>query len=131
MFARFFQWLYNRRAEQSRQIFRYWDGKRTRRADPMAVIVSLREDPEYLSERHDQLIDAGDKEAQLIAIRAVQRVFGIEPFEQGGLTYTECLSLLMSFYLYLDALKKNIDQLLTSQQPTASQPLEASTTSAA
>ena len=115
-------WLHNRSREQSRAIFRFWDGKRTRSVDPMKVWCLLLDDPAYLMDKHNVLIDAGDLEAQGIAIAAVRRAFGVTAYEQGkgGLTHTETLSLLLAFFLYLEELKKSTDPTPISPPPTAS-----------
>jgi len=119
-FLRF--WNRNRR----RQIFRYWDGKRTRVLDPLAAWRQLWEDPDCSPERdfgpacgiapNGQSMDY-DPAAQDRVLTLARKMFGVEPWTEKtprGLTVNETFELLWGFMSYMDGLKKKRDQLLTS-----------------
>ena len=103
--------------ERRRAIFRFWDGRRIRGADPIAVLRALRADPEYDQEVHLPLVDAGDEEAIRIAANAVRRAFGVAAFEAGGLSELELLGVLMDFITFTLALKKNTGPTPSSSEP--------------
>jgi hypothetical protein len=121
----------NWRTNKSREIFRFWDGQRITSRDPMVLWIDLKNDPEFLLERHPKLIDAGDDEAIKLGVRAVQRVFGVKAMEHGGLTHLESINLLGAFLDYMAGLKKSTSPTPTSPAPSESPPLEPSITSAA
>jgi len=103
-------------------IFEYWDGRRYRYADPIAVHLNLQEDPEYEAKRHLAEIDAGVPEATRIACRAVQRAFGVQAYDEQkkvGLTVGEQLGLLLVFYDWIDQQKKSTERSRTSPSNTA------------
>ena len=116
-------WLINRR----RAIFRFWDGRRVRAVDPIEVSRLLRRDPFFDAETHLKLIDAGDDEAIRVTANAVRQAFGIPDLQGGGLAELECLAVLMDFYEFLHALKKNTSPTPSEQPPTESLSSDAST----
>lgn len=120
----FERWVIDRR----RAIFRFWDGRRVRGVDPIAVVRALRADDEYDEETHLKLADAGHDDAIRITAAAVRRAFGMAGFAGGGLTDLECLAVLLQFLNYLTDLKKKIGLLPNSPEPTgpASWPVPAS-----
>lgn len=119
MLSYLLNWVRNRQRARIREIFRYWDGQKERAIDPFVAWKAIQDDPEYLSRKHDAAIDRGDLEAQGIAVACVQKAFHVKPLADGGLTHAEALGLLLAFYVYLDALKKNTEPPVTSPQPTA------------
>lgn len=114
---------------ESRDIFRYWDGRRYRFGDPWAIFRATMADPEFDWETTPSLIqmEAADNDslrtkfdAMLVASTMVRKVFSVPPFEQGGLTDNECLALLWSFSAYVGAIKKNTSPTPISPTSTAS-----------
>lgn len=115
-----FAWLRDRR----REIFRFHDGIRRRRIDPIPTIIAL-ESHELFNPRDDpRLLESGDTDASLRVSQAVREVFGIQQLNDRGkgLTMTEQLAVLTRFYLFLEMLKKK-----SSPSPTPPLPTEAST----
>ncbi len=115
-------------ADSDRKIFRYRDGKTDRLADPLATWFAFEADPEFKINEHPAGMERGESEAMRIAIAAVRRVLGINPWADGGLTDLECVDLLMSFLDYMATLKKNGSGSPISPQPTKSASPEASPT---
>lgn len=113
-----FGWFRRRRRERERAIFHYFDGLHERTADPLAALLAMRSDEKFDLETHGTLVDAGDLEAIEIAAGAMRRVFDLPPFEHGGPTNAECVSLLYDFVEFLDALKKNGNGSVTTPPPT-------------
>lgn len=101
-----------------REIFEYWDGKRFRKGDPLAIHRAMLTDPDF-----DMNIDPGlagvPHVKGLIATgrvaAAVRKAFAIAPLDAGGLTDGECLTLFCTFGAY-------IHQLTESSRPLASGP---------
>lgn len=118
-FLLFFRWLFGGR-QASRQIFRFWDGQRDRAADPLVIYRAIETDPQFNVEVDSALLEAGDSEATVRAVGAVQRAFGVKDFDHGGLLESEALALLVEFYEFLALLKKS-----TSDTPTSSAPTES------
>jgi len=97
------------RPRSSSRIFAYFDGQRWRSIDPIHVIYSLENHPEFVAEKHLKQANEGDRQAIEIIAVAVCDVFDVKPYENGsGLTIAERKSLLDTFYLYCEAVKKNI-----------------------
>lgn len=104
-------WWRGRRQQRRRAIFRYWDGRAFRTADPLAVYRLLATHPKFDWERHPREIDEGDAEATDTTLSAVREVFGVQMFDAAtrrGLTEAETLNLLIEFVNYLGLLKKSI-----------------------
>lgn len=112
-----------------RGIFVYWDGQKKRNGDPLAIARILREDPEFIYERHmaemsilekSPNITSDDAETALEALRissaAARRAFALPSFEDGGLSEAECIGLLSSNAEYSFLLKKNGNGPPTSLQ---------------
>ncbi|MBX3422210.1 MAG: hypothetical protein KF752_11705 [Pirellulaceae bacterium] len=98
-----------RRVRSSPRIFAYFDGQRWRSIDPIEVIHALETHPKYLPAKHLQQAKNGNREAIEIIAGAVSDIFGVQPYADGrGLTIAERKSLLDTFYLYCQAVKKNI-----------------------
>lgn len=117
-----------------RSIFRFWDGRRWRSADPLEVARKLysvanfhpEETPELLKSEDPKVIT--ETSGQVAA--AVQYAFSVKPLTSGGLTETECIELLGTFQEYLGSLKKNIDMPPNSLPPMESPSSEESTMNA-
>jgi hypothetical protein len=97
-----------------RAIFKFRDGRRRRRADPLAVWRRLWTDAEVNLER--DLQDAFDPDLpdteSLAAMKNLadltRRAFALPTFEQGGLTEVECQNLLADFLTYMASVKKKV-----------------------
>ena len=123
-------WRFWRRAERQRDIFAFWDGKRDRKADPLAAYRALKADPDFNIDVDTELVaSAGDLESSAKMANAVRRSFGVPRFEDGGLTESECNTLFWAFMLYLNEKKNTDEPPLTSPEPTEStSPIESSAT---
>lgn len=90
-----------------REIFEYWDGKRFRKGDPLALHRALLTDPDF-----DMNIDPGLAAVPhvkgLVAAgrvaAAVRKAFGITTLDAGGLTDGECLTLFCEFGAFIKVL---------------------------
>ncbi len=121
MLSWFSNWWRRRRDLRRRAIFRYWDGRAFRAADPLAVYRKLATHSRFDWERHPKEIDAGDAEATETTLAAVREVFRVTPFDtlkRTGLTEAETLTLLIDFVGYLGLLKKSIRLPPISRRPT-------------
>ena len=114
------RWIIERR----RAIFRYWDGRRLRKIDPMAVLRALRADKNYDQAVHLPQVDAGDEEAIRITANAVRSAFGAPAFADGGLSELELCGVLVDFLTFLATLKKSTDTPQNS--PEAAEPMQPS-----
>lgn len=73
------------------------------------MIYSLENHSEFLAEKHLRKANEGDRQAIEVIAHAVCDVFGVKPYSDGsGLTIAERKNLLDTFYLYCEAVKKNI-----------------------
>lgn len=112
-------WNFWRKAEPERAIFSFFDGKKTRKADPMVVYRALVDDPVFNIEVDSSLVlEANDLEASARMSAVIRKAFGIAAFDDGGLTEGECDSL---FYAFMD--------WLTEKKNSGSQPLTPPTCS--
>jgi hypothetical protein len=105
------QWIRNRIWNRRRLIFRYHDGVRTRRADPIELAAGLHAHDAYLHSHLSEAVD-GDRDAIDIVARTACDVFGVHPLAvdgKSGMTVAERVELMLAFDLYLIELKKNID----------------------
>jgi hypothetical protein len=111
-------WPFTRKPK--RFLFRYWDGGKWRRSDPLECQRKIFRDEEYRADVHGSLVDEGDEEATDITLRMIRRVFGIKSWSEsgGGLTQIETLMLYRNFCEYLMGLKKNISPPPTWQPAT-------------
>ena len=99
-------------------VFRFWDGRENRRADPIVLWRDLLAHEDYNDDDFKFLEIENLRLKYVGKISAVTRdVFSIRKVEEGGLTELECVQLLRAFRLYAGIQKKSGDQQLTS--PTA------------
>ncbi len=105
------------RPRSSQRIFSYFDGQKYRTIDPVYVLNALAVHPKYAPERHyEAAVKECKIEAMEIVAGAVCDVFHVQPYVDGkGLTIAERLSLLATFYLYCETVKKNIRPSATLQ----------------
>jgi hypothetical protein len=128
MFGWLFGWLMPRRnlsgyTQGQRDIFPYWDGRRERRGDPLAVDRALQTDPAFdfkLDPQISQVPTLDGVKATGRVVAATRRAFGIKPLEEGGLTDVECLGLFCDFNVYIRHLEDQARPLASSPGPTAS-----------
>lgn len=125
---------------RERAIFRFWDGRRTRAVDPLAVQRTLLAvegfDPENDAKRADLVLKGGpgsDHPEALAAlfrvVDATRRAFGVLPFREWGrwpfrrregLTDAETLGLFAAFGGFLAELQEDARPLASSPGHTAS-----------
>jgi len=107
----FWTWLTSRTVEDSRGLFRFFDGRCSRLTDPLQAARRLFTDAEFDWDETPALLQTGQAPVQLEAVaciaRAVRSAFDIAPLEAGGLSELECLELLNRFRAYLGDVKKN------------------------
>lgn len=120
--------LQNWAIERQRQIFRFWDGKRIRAADPLHVLRALRADPEYTDTEHLKPAANGDDDARRIVASATRRAFGLAELADGGLSDLECLAILSQFLHWTRYLKKNTARPQNSPETSEPQFSDESTT---
>lgn len=113
-------WIRQRWTRRNRQIFHYWDGRRNRKADPLAVLESLRTRKDFDLERDPVLAGEGESDAIAATVRAVRESFGVPAWseESWGLTGGESIALLTEFFTYLESVKKKLDGQPMPQFPT-------------
>ena len=124
--------------DRGREIYRYHDGRRWRRADPLAVYRALKAHPEFdwdadpaVAELEWKIPEEKDFTSWRKSVDAARDVFGVPRFEDGGLTESELSGLLVDFTAYLGVQKKSGNPPPTSPPATASPPsAEGSPTSA-
>lgn len=111
-------------ADESRGIFRFHDGQRWRRVDPIRVSICLDaidgfhpiDTPQLLQvEEGAELLKTAEKVAE-----AVRVAFKVPQFDDGGLTTLECVNLLADFFDFTEGVKKNSNPTPTLLRPTAS-----------
>lgn len=113
-------WRRWRRLKQS--TFRFFDGERYRRVDPIAVNLVFATHPKYVEEKHPKLAQEGDPEAIQTILQATCDAFGVKQFDSAtntGLTGDELVDLFLEFAEWQDAKKNNGEYLLTSPSYTA------------
>lgn len=97
--------------KDDRKIFKFYDGERTRRVDPMEAWLKLQGHETFDVQKMPAAADAGDVEAQKAMCLAVQEAFGITAYKfngrETGLSMVECMNLYVDFCQWLDELKKN------------------------
>lgn len=129
-----FRWLFYLRwwkRQRDRQIFRFHDGTRVRKIDPMPAYLAIIENPDHRRVFADTMgtdpVQQG--RAAIESATIVRRAFGIPEFEKGGLTVNECLGLALTFMQYVEDCKKKADTLpisAPSMEPTTSPDTTAS-----
>lgn len=117
-----FNWIRRWYRNRNRAIFRYWDGQRWRAADPIEIYRGIKQHPEFNIDRHPQLHDAGDDDATRICLQATRDVFGVKPFAEGGLTETETIEVLGTYFDWIQRVKKNGSGPPILPEPTVSPP---------
>lgn len=99
------------RKRNPRFIYTYWDGKKQRQDDPLAIRYRLDTHPTYRFDVHPVLAEKGDMAAYEIVLSAICDAFLVKRFDPAtgtGLTQTELVGLLIDFGSYLESVKKNI-----------------------
>jgi hypothetical protein len=117
-----FNWLVNIIRSRQRQIFRFWDGKKVRGADPIVVWRALLSHPDFEITRDTELMNVPDFKvsdpARRRCVAATRAAFGVESLGGGGLTEDETVDLFKAFCIYAVELKKNFRDTPISSEPT-------------
>lgn len=114
-----------------RLIYRYHDGERDRRGDPLELLRRLTGREGLSLEVDAKLATGATPEAPKALGRlvdAVRDVFGVKSLDQGGMTEAECLGLLFHFMQYIAEVQRDFSPLPTSPPPTDSPAANGSTT---
>ncbi len=120
-------WFRRRRRNRQRQLFSFFDGRRTRRIDPMRVYRDLDMHPRFTWDM-GELVEASDPEATIIVADATADVFGLtkwDPSTGSGLTTAELLAILWEYCAYNEDLKKKSNDGLILPPATESKPSNA------
>lgn len=123
-----------RRADR-RDIFRYWDGKRYRYADPLVVWQKLWSDTTVDPNIDFQLatgIDSDgnsveyESDAERRVLEMIRNLFGVRQWTESeyGLTVRETFTLMWEFLRYINDLKKKHAPLRIPSQPSDSKSSE-------
>jgi hypothetical protein len=128
-FSRFFT------GQPKRDIFRFFDGQQWRSIDPLAAYYIMVSHSECDAAHDLPALVRDDFQTPQEAWETVARVqtmirdmFGLKPFEQGGLTHFEADDLLGEFLAYIDRVKKKRNRLPQSSRSTAPTSSDNSTT---
>lgn len=111
-----FGWLARRRRLRD-ATYRFHNGRKWVRIDPVAVNLAYATHPEYNEEIHPKLADSGDPQALLLVLKATCDAFGVKPFDpktEEGLTAEELIDLALDFAEWSAAKKNDGESLLTS-----------------
>lgn len=114
-----FIWIRDRyrrwRRQKARNVFRFFDGTRTRAVDPYAVYVALETHSKFRWDMADAIV-AGKREETEIGVAAAAEVFGLKRLrvDEDGLTDGEIVEILESFARYAFHAKKKYSLLSTS-----------------
>lgn len=123
MLDKFRCWLFNRQ----RYVYRFWDGSRTRVADPLAMYRDLLAHEEF---RIDDLkllsVPALMPEKCRTLAKAYRDVFKVGMVEDGGLTDVECVHNLQDFLGVAYIQKKSGETQPTSPTSTDTTPSQDS-----
>jgi hypothetical protein len=108
--------------KRKRLLFRFWDGEKSRAADPLSLLRNLDLHQTFNLENSIPLIAKGDSKTIGEAILAIREVFGVKAWSesQPGLTEGETVDLLFSFLEFNQVLKKNIVPTPTLPSPSES-----------
>lgn len=123
-----FGWLARRRRLKD-ATYRFFNGRKWVRIDPVAVNLAYATHPEYNESIHPKLADAGDPEALRIVLKATCDVFGVKPFDpntEDGLTAEELIDLAIDFAEW-SASKKNDGEPLPTSANSMDAMLDVST----
>ena len=126
-----FGWLARRRRLKD-ATYRFFNGRKWVRIDPVAVNLAYATHPEYNESIHPKLADAGDPEALRIVLKATCDVFGVKAFDpntEDGLTAEELIDLALDFAEW-SASKKNDGESLPTFANSTDATLDDSSTSA-
>lgn len=106
---------------RDRMIYKYFDGQQLNRVDPIVLWMKVEEAlPEIsISIKISNSPSKGAAKAHKDLIHKIQEVFGLKPFDQGGLTEAECVGLLNHFMDYTNAIKKKANRTATSPGETS------------
>ncbi len=112
---KFRKWVYDRQ----RYVYRFWDGSRTRVADPLASWRDLIAHEDYRMDdlRLLSIPSLMPDKAKTLA-KAYRDVFKVKPVEDGGLTDVECVHNLQDFLGVAYIQKKSTDTIQTSPTST-------------
>ena len=134
------KWLWDR----ERCIFRYYDGSRTRYADPVEIGVRLEEiDPDYqdkldLIARDAEKIPPGParddfRKSQIDAARKIadmtRKAFGISPLSSdgGGMSQGEVANVLAQYLIFMEGLARAARLFRDSQSAASGSPQDSPT----
>lgn len=125
----FFTWLRNRRikreSERRRLLFKYFDGTKERRIDPMRAWREIQNDKEFNLETMSPLMDKQEEPETTTGLNCICKVFGVERFDDRtgkGLTDGQLMNLLADFEGYLHDLQKKTSNGQTLPSPTEPPP---------
>lgn len=107
--------------EKERLIYTYWDGEKVNKADPMVLYRKLvAKGPELEADMlAAKTTSKFAVEGHMRMIATLRGVFAVKPFEEGGLTEQETLSLYDHFMDYCGVVKKNGSPSSTSAPETS------------
>jgi len=121
MFQFFKNWFFARVLNRHRLLFRYWDGSRFVSADPFLLLRKLLNTDKFDAELDLKKLEIPDAKIVTEKIgfiaEGVREIFGLKPYEKGGLAELECVQLLMEFSSFLERIKKNGASSLISLPP--------------
>ena len=116
-----------RRLAWRRAIYRYFDGRRWRRIDPLPVWRAIFTDAEcrFEDDWPSSFEEDTPPEERLQVLQRLaalsRRVFNVKPYHEGGLTEWELHSLLADFIGWMMELKKNTNPSPTPLPTTTSE----------
>ena len=108
-----------------RGLFRYFNGYRYVYGDPIEIQELLDTDAHYIASKHPELATQdgpAGSEAYQVCLSAYRRAFNLrkyDPQTRKGLTNAEIDQLVILFYTFVEALKKNIEDSPMPSQFTA------------
>ncbi len=123
MWEKFRNWFFGRVLNRHRLLFRFWNGSRYVSSDPFVLLRSMLNTDKFDLEADMKALEI--PEPKLVAKKighiaeGVREVFGVPPFEAGGLSELECVNLLLMFNEFLETVKKNGGQSLISSLSSA------------
>lgn len=103
--------LFSRRKRSERDIFTFWDGKEERSLDPLPIWRALWGHPLDLETEMKfawgEKVDQKTKDESFGKVLDIVRdVFELKRFEEGGLTERETNDVLVSYFSFMEDLKK-------------------------
>lgn len=122
MLTRFSIWFWSLLGYDTTGMYRFWDGRKWRRVDPLAIARAFWLHPKFDWDETPILLQAKNSTTELEGYRliglAVREVFDIPEPGKGGLPDSKCLDLLGDFKSYLGNVKKNGSLFPTLPQAT-------------